>query len=114
MIVTSFVLGMGLCSVAFLLIQAEETVIVDKFGAASATFVAWCAFSMLLMAGLYGLGIILPTLVGACVLASRKLKFSEGFAPFAKHKMPAAIGALLCSVGAWIGVLNLMEDIPNA
>ena len=114
MIVTSFLLGMAFCAVAFLLIRAEENAILDKFGAAAASFAAWCAFGMLLMAGVYGLGLVLPAISGACVLATRKMKFGEGVSTYAKHKLPAAIGALLCSVSAWIGVLNLMEEIPNA
>jgi hypothetical protein len=105
---------MALCAVAFLLIRAEESVILDKFGAAVSSFITWCAFAMLLMAGTYGTGIVLPGIAGACVLTVRTMNFSERLTPFAKHKLPVAIGALLCSVVAWIGVLNLMEDFPNA
>ncbi len=113
MIVTSFLLGMAFCAVAFLLIRADETRMVDKFGAAIAMFASWCAFGMLLMAGTYGLGLVLPALTASAVLVTRTLNFGDRLSALARYKLPAAIGALLASIVCWIGVLNLMEELPN-
>ena len=113
MIVTSFLLGMALCAVAFLLIRADETRMMDKFGAAAASFANWSAFGMLLMAGTYGLGLVIPALTASAVLVTRTMKFGDRFSTLARYKLPCAIGALLASIVCWIGVLNLMEDLPN-
>jgi hypothetical protein len=113
MIATSFLTGMALCAAAFLLIQAEENRMVDKFGAAFAKFANWCAFGMLLMAGTYGLGILIPGSIAAVVLVVRTMNFGDRLSALARYKLPAAIGALLCSIVAWIGVLNMMEELPN-
>jgi len=113
MIATSFLLGMALCAAAFLLIRADENRMVDKFGAAMAMFAAWCAFGMLLMAGTYGLGLLIPGTTAAAVLVVRTLNFGDRLSALARYKLPVAIGALLCSIVAWIGVLNMMEELPN-
>ena len=111
MILLSFLIGMTFCGVTLALIRAEDTF--DKFGSAAAMFSAWCAFGMLLMAGAYGLGLVLPALVGGTVLALRSTDtFGQRLHPLASYKLPFGVGALLCSILAWIGVLNLMEEIP--
>jgi hypothetical protein len=113
MIAASFFIGMALCAAAFLLIRADASRMVDKFGAAIALFTSWCAFGMLLMAGTYGLGLLIPGTTAAAVLVVRTTKFGNKLTAFARYKLPAAIGALLCSLVAWIGVLNMMEVLPN-
>lgn len=113
MIVASLLFGMIFCAVAFLLIKAEETLMVDKFGAAMTMFVSWCAFGMLLMAGTFGLGLLIPGTVAASVLVVRTINFGDRLSALARYKLPAAIGALLCSIVAWIGILNMMEELPN-
>lgn len=111
MIVWAFVVGMVFCAVTLALIRAEDTG--DKFGSAVAMFSAWCAFAMLLMGGTWGLGIVIPGLLGAMVLAARTVKFGRLLAPLAPYKMPLGIAALVSSVAVWIGVLNQMEGLPN-
>ena len=111
MILAAFLIGMTLCGVTLALIRAEDTY--DKFGSAAAMFSAWCAFGMLLMAGVYGLGLVLPAIAGAIVLTLRSTEtFGQRLGALASYKLPLGVGALLCSVLAWIGVLNLMEVIP--
>ncbi|SDX10104.1 hypothetical protein [Litoreibacter albidus] len=111
MILAAFLIGMTLCGVTLALIRAEDTY--DKFGSAGAMFSAWCAFGMLLMAGVYGLGLVLPAIAGGLVLALRSTDtFGQRLHALASYKLPLGVGALLCSVLAWIGVLNLMEEIP--
>ena len=110
MIFAAFLIGMALCGVTLALIRAEDTF--DKFGSAAAMFSAWCAFGMLLMAGVYGLGLVLPAIAGGIVLALRTQKFGQRLSALASYKLPLGVGALVCSVLAWIGVLNLMEEIP--
>ena len=114
MILTAFLIGMTLCALALSLIRAEDAAPSDKFGAAVAQFSAWCAFGMLLMAGTYGLGLVIPAITAALVLSLRSTSFGQRIAALASFKMPLGIGALVASVVTWIGVLNLMEDIPNA
>jgi hypothetical protein len=112
MILTAFFIGMALCGITLALIHVEDTF--DKFGSAAAMFSAWCAFGMLLMAGVYGLGLVLPAITGALVLTLRSTDtFGQRLAALASYKLPLGVGALLCSVLAWVGVLNLMEEIPN-
>ncbi|WP_298261104.1 hypothetical protein [uncultured Litoreibacter sp.] len=111
MILAAFLTGMTFCGLALALIRAEDTF--DKFGSAAAMFCAWCAFGMLLMAGLYGLGLVLPAIAGAAVLALRSTDtFGRRLHALASYKLPIGVAALLCSVAAWIGILNLMEEIP--
>lgn len=111
MILVAFLLGMTLCGVTLALIRTEDTF--DKFGSAAAMFSAWCAFGMLLMAGVYGLGLVLPAIAGAVVLTLRSTDtFGQWLAALASYKLPLGVGALLCSILAWIGILNLMEEIP--
>ena len=110
MIFIAFLLGMALCSVTHAQIRAEDTI--DKFSSAAAMFSAWCAFGMLLMAGVYGLGLVIPAIVGGLVLALRTQKLGQRLGALASYKLPLGAGALLCSVLAWVGILNLMEEIP--
>lgn len=111
MILGAFLIGMTLCGITLALIRAEDTF--DKFGSAAAMFSAWCAFGMLLMAGVYGLGLVLPAVAAALVLGLRSTDtFGQKLRALASYKLPLGVGALLCSVAAWIGVLNLMEEIP--
>lgn len=110
MILAAFLIGMTLCGITLALIRAEDTF--DKFGSAIAMFSAWCAFGMLLMAGVYGLGLVLPAIAGGLVLVLRTQTFGQRLHALASYKLPLGVGALLCSVLAWIGVLNLMEEIP--
>ena len=115
MILAAFLLGMALCALALSLIAAnDEARTTDKFGAAVAQFSAWCAFGMLLMAGTYGLGLVIPAVTAAFVLFLRSTRFGRRISALDPFKMPLGIGALVASVVTWIGVLNLMEDIPNA
>ncbi len=111
MIVSAFVLGMLLCGLTLALLRVPASATEDKFGSAIAMFCAWCAFGMLLMAGLYGLG--LPALGGAAVLVGLKLNSGEWLGPLVQFKLPLGVGAIMCSVLAWIGILNLLEEIPN-
>ena len=111
MILWGFFIGMTLCAVTLALIHAEDTG--DKFGSAVAMFAAWCAFGMLLMGGTWGLGIVIPGLLAAVVLVLRTTKFGTVISPLAPYKMPLGIGALVCSVLVWVGVLNMMEGLPN-
>ncbi|GFE65450.1 hypothetical protein [Litoreibacter roseus] len=113
MILWAFLAGMVACGITLSLLQLEEGAADDKFGSAVAMFAAWCAFGMLLMAGTYGLGLLVPGLTGAAVLVLRKTQLAGVLRPLSPYKMPLGIGALLASVVTWIGVLNLMEDIPN-
>lgn len=113
MIATSFLLGMAFCAVAFLLIRAGETRMVSTNAAVFAIIASWCAFGMLLMAGTYGLGLVIPALTASAVLVLRSLDFGERLSALAHYKLPAALGAVLFSIVTWIGVLNLMEDLPN-
>lgn len=113
MIATSFLLGMAFCAAAFLLIKADDGRMVDKFGAAAASFIAWCAFGMLIMAGTYGLGLLVPGTASAAVLMLRQMNFAKRLTPFATYKLPLSLAALVSSLAAWIGVLNLMEGLPN-
>ncbi|MEP5761990.1 MAG: hypothetical protein ABJ327_22290 [Litoreibacter sp.] len=114
MIEASFLLGMAFCAAAFLLIKADDGRMMDKFGAAAASFITWCAFGMLLMAGTYGMGLLIPGAAAAGVLISRQLNLAKRLTPFANYKLPLSVAALLASITAWIGVLNLMEEIPHA
>ncbi len=111
MILVAFLLGMALCGITLALIRVEDTF--DKFGSAAAMFSAWCAFGMLLMAGVYGLGLVLPAIAGGLVLALRSTDtFGHRLSALASYKLPLGVGALLCSVLTWVGILNLMEEIP--
>lgn len=112
MILAAFLLGMILCTLTLALIRAEDNAPRDKFGSAVAMFTGWCAFFMLLMAGAYGLGLVLPAIAGAIVLALRTPKFGKAIIALAIYKLPLGVGALICSVVAWVGILNLMEEIP--
>lgn len=111
MILWAFVIGMTLCAVTLALIHVEDSA--DKFGSAVAMFAAWCAFGILLMGGSWGLGIVIPGVLGAMVLVLRTTKFGKLAAPLAPYKMPLGIAALVSSVAVWIGVLNQMEGLPN-
>jgi len=111
MILGAFLLGMALCGLTLALIHAEDSH--DKFGSAVAMFAAWCAFGMLLMGGTWGIGIVIPGLLAALVLMIRTTKFGAVISPLAPYKMPLGIGALICSVLVWLGVLNMMEGLPN-
>ncbi|MFY0690694.1 MAG: hypothetical protein JXR14_02080 [Paracoccaceae bacterium] len=113
MILWSFLAGMAFCGLTLALLHADDARMTDKFAAAGATFSAWCAFGMLLMAGLYGLGLVVPGLAALAVLGARKSKLGLWLTPLAPYKLPLGIGALLGSILTWIGVLNLMEDLPN-
>jgi len=114
MILPSFLFGMAHCAVAFSLISAEGNEPgFDKFASAVAQFAAWCAFGMLLMAGTYGLGIFVPAFTAALVLLFRSSGIGQRFVALAPYKMPIGIVALVASVFTWIGVLNLMEELPN-
>lgn len=113
MILLSFLLGMVLCGLTLALLHEDDARMTEKFGAAGASFSAWCAFGMLIMAGLYGLGLVLPALAAITVLIARKSRVSQRLSPLAPYKLPLGIGALLGSILTWIGVLNLMEDLPN-
>ncbi len=115
MILVAFALGMVLCAVVLSLIRAEDGGrTTDKFGSAVTQFSAWCAFGMLIMGGTYGLGLVVPAAAAAAVLILRSSSFGQQISALAPLKMPLGIGALLASVLTWIGVLNLMEDIPYA
>lgn len=115
MILWAFLIGMVLCALALRLLRTEDGAqMTDKFGSAVTHFAAWSAFGMLLMGGTYGLGIVIPGLVAAAVLVFRNSNMVPTLSGLAPFKMPLGIGALLASVATWIGVLNLMEDIPNA
>ncbi|MEM9585015.1 MAG: hypothetical protein AAGA08_18035 [Pseudomonadota bacterium] len=111
MIFWAFLIGMALCALTLSLIAHEGSE--DKFGSAVAMFSGWCAFGMLLMGGTWGLGIVLPGMVAALVLVLRTTRFGKVLSPLASYKMPLGIGALLCSVTVWLGVLNMMEGLPN-
>lgn len=111
MILGAFLIGMVLCALTLALIAQEETT--DKFGSAVAMFAAWCAFGMLLMGGTWGLGLVLPAFAAAIVLVARNKKFGQRISALAPYKLPLGVGALVCSVLTWIGVLNLMEELPN-
>ncbi len=111
MILWGFLIGMALCALTLALIHAEDTG--DKFGSAVAMFAGWCAFGMLLMGGTWGLGIVIPGLAAAAVLVLRTTKFGKAISALAPYKMPLGIGALVCSVAVWLGVLNMMEGLPN-
>lgn len=111
MILTAFLVGMALCAVTLALIAAEDTS--DKFGSAVAMFAAWCAFGMLLMGGTWGLGLVVPAIAAALVLVLRNKTFGARLQALAPYKLPLGVAALLCSVATWIGVLNLMEELPN-
>lgn len=111
MILAAFLVGMTLCALTLALIKVEDTT--DKFGSAVAMFAAWCAFGMLLMGGTWGLGLVLPAIAAAIVLVLRNETFGKAVSALAAYKLPLSVGALLCSVATWIGVLNLMEDLPN-
>ncbi|MEM6408772.1 MAG: hypothetical protein AAF700_10170 [Pseudomonadota bacterium] len=111
MIFWGFILGMILCGVTLSLIAHEDSY--DKFGSAVAMFSGWCAFGMLLMGGTWGLGIVLPGLMAAAVLVLRTTTFGKRLSALAPYKMPMGIGALVCSVLVWLGVLNMMEGLPN-
>lgn len=111
MILAAFLSGMAFCAVTLALIHAEDSG--DKFGSAVAMFAGWCAFGMLLMGGTWGLGIVIPGLAAAMVLVLRTTTFGEMISPLAPYKMPFGIGALICSVLVWLGVLNMMEGLPN-
>ena len=111
MILWAFIIGMMLCGVTLALIHAEDSH--DKFGSAVAMFAGWCAFGMLLMGGTWGLGIVIPGLAAAMVLVLRTTTFGAVISPLAAYKMPLGIGALVCSVLVWLGVLNMMEGLPN-
>ncbi|WP_298293208.1 hypothetical protein [uncultured Litoreibacter sp.] len=111
MILAAFIIGMALCAMTLALIHAEDSG--DKFGSAVAMFAAWCAFGMLLMGGTWGLGIVIPGLLAAVVLVLRTTNFGTAISPLAPYKMPLGIGALVCSVLVWVGVLNMMEGLPN-
>lgn len=128
MILAAFLVGMALSGITLLLIRAEDGAAPDKFGSAVAMFCGWCAFAMLLAAGTYTMGIVLPTLLGAAVLVARfynlgaykpgsynfgSYNFGDAMGALAQYKLPLGVGALLCSATAWIGILNLMEGIPN-
>lgn len=111
MILWAFLIGMVLCALTLALIAADDGA--DKFGSAVAMFCGWCAFGMLLMGGTWGLGLLVPALSAALVLVLRTPKFGELISPLASLKMPLGIAALVSSVVVWVGVLNLMEDLPN-
>ncbi|MEM9432792.1 MAG: hypothetical protein AAGA12_02630 [Pseudomonadota bacterium] len=113
MIFWSFLIGMLFCGLSLTLLHAEGARSGDKFGSAGTMFSAWCAFGMLLMAGTYGLGLVIPALVAAAVLVLRGSSLGTRIMPIAKYKFPLGVAALLSSVVAWLGVLNLMEEIPN-
>lgn len=113
MILWGFLLGMAFCAAALSLLHANDHRVADKFGSAGTMFTAWCAFGMLLMAGTYGLGLLIPGLTGAAVLVARTSKLGAWLSPLAHYKFPLGIAALVCSIAAWIGVLNLMEELPN-
>ncbi|MEM7472664.1 MAG: hypothetical protein AAF340_15045 [Pseudomonadota bacterium] len=111
MIFWAFIVGMALCALTLSLIAHEDSH--DKFGAAVAMFSAWCAFGMLLMGGTWGLGIVLPGIAAALVMVLRTTTFGKRISALAPYKMPFGIGALMCSVLVWLGVLNMMEGLPN-
>ncbi|PTX57120.1 hypothetical protein C8N43_1786 [Litoreibacter ponti] len=111
MILGAFLIGMVLCALTLALIKVEDTR--DKFGSAVAMFAAWCAFGMLLMGGTWGLGLVLPAIAAAIVLVLRNETFGRSIQALSAYKLPLGVGALVCSVLTWIGVLNLMEDLPN-
>lgn len=111
MIFWAFLIGMALCGVTLALIHAEDGY--DKFGGAVAMFTAWCAFGMLLLGGTMAIGIVIPGIAAALVLALRVTKFGKLLSPLASYKMPLGIGALLCSAVVWVGVLNLIKGLSN-
>lgn len=111
MILWAFLIGMSICGVTLALLRIDQRG--DKFASAIASFATWCAFGMLLLAGTYGLGLVIPAITAALVLTFYKLDLERWLTPLASYKMPLGVGALICSVAAWIGVLNLMEEIPN-
>jgi len=113
MIVTAFTLGMCLCGLTLVILRSPNSASDDKFGSAIASFSAWCAFAMLLIAGVYALGLIIPALAGAAVLTGLQLDFGDRLDPVAAYKLPFGVGAVLCSVLTWIGILNLLEELPN-
>ena len=113
MILGGFVIGMILAGLTLAIIHHEPAKLTDKFGSAVAMFAGWCGLFMLVMAGTYGLGLIIPALLTALVLTLRTSKLGAWALPLAPYKLPLGVGTLFCSVAAWIGVLNLMEDIPN-
>lgn len=113
MIVTAFVLGMCLSGLTLAIVRQRDYATDDKFGSAIASFAAWCAFGMLLIAGMYALGLVIPAVTGAAVLTVMRFDFGGRLWPVADYKLPLGVGAVLCSVLTWIGILNLLEDLPN-
>lgn len=114
MILVAFIIGMILCGAVLAILHAERSEGVDdKFGSAVAMFAGWAAFGMLIMGGTYALGLLIPGALAAAVLVLRTSKFGQVLSPLAPMKLPLSIGALIASLLTWIGVLNLMEDIPN-
>lgn len=115
MILWAFLIGMVLCALSLRIIRSEDDARgTDKFASAVTQFSAWCAFGMLLIGGTWGLGIVLPGLVAAAVLMFRNSNLSPALSALVPYKMPLGIGALIACVATWIGVLNLMEELPNA
>lgn len=113
MILWGFLIGMVFCAAALSLLYVNDHRVADKFGSAGTMFTAWCAFGMLLMAGTYGLGLLIPGLVAATVLVARKSRLGQWLSPLSPYKLPLGVAALICSIVAWLGVLNLMKELPN-
>lgn len=113
MILWGFLVGQLLCGLGLALLNSQPERLDDKFGSAVAAFSLWCAFGMLMMAGTYGLGLLIPGLSGAAVLTLRKAPIGAAVAPLAPHKIPLGLGALVASVVTWLGVLNLVKELPN-
>lgn len=113
MIVWGFLIGQLLCGLGLALLKSQSERMDDKFGSAVAAFSLWCAFGMLMMAGTYGLGLLVPGLVGAAVLMLRTAPVGRYLTPLAGYKIHLGLGALVASVVTWLGVLNLIEELPN-
>ena len=111
MILGAFLIGMCLCALTLMLIRVEDTS--DKFASAVAMFSAWCGFGMLMIAGLWGLGLPIPLAAGALVLGLRFTNLGNRLPAFAAYKMPLGVAALVACVATWIGVLNLMKEFSN-
>lgn len=113
MIVTGFAIGMCLSGLTLLILRQTEFATDDKFGSAIASFAAWCAFGMLVIAGSFALGLLIPGLAAAAILTVLRFDFGHRLRPIARYKLPLGVGAVLCSVLTWIGILNLLEELPN-
>lgn len=111
MILWAFLIGMTLCGLTLVLITADDSS--DKFASAVAAFCGWCAFGMLILGASWGIGLVIPGLIGALVLILRHEKIGARISPLAPYKMPLGIASLISSVVMWLGVLNKMEGLPN-